>query len=188
MTAGRFDLLVELVCRDRREPARDDQPDPRVDGVVSTESFVYLELRKQLYDWGTQRARRRRDSRTGPGWPHEHRGAEPASRSVIGEPGEKGLKSGALGFVSSVVIGVASTAPGYSLAATLGFVAAVVGFQAPAIMLARLHPDAADRGGLLLPEPRRPGLRHDLLLGCARRSGPGSAGSAAGRSSSPTSS
>ncbi len=50
------------------------------------------------------------------------------------ETGEKGLKSGALGFVSSVVIGVASTAPGYSLAASLGLVVASVGFQAPAIM------------------------------------------------------
>ena len=33
------------------------------------------------------------------------------------ETGDKGLKTGALGFMSSVVIGVASTAPGYSLAA-----------------------------------------------------------------------
>lgn len=51
-----------------------------------------------------------------------------------GEPGSKGLKGGALGFLSSVVIGVASTAPGYSLAASLGLVALVVGYQAPAIM------------------------------------------------------
>jgi len=50
-------------------------------------------------------------------------------------PMEKGLKTGALGFVSSVVIGVASTAPGYSLAASLGVVAAAVGLQSPAIML-----------------------------------------------------
>jgi amino acid transporter len=50
------------------------------------------------------------------------------------EPGGKGLKTGALGFVSSVVIGVASTAPGYSLAASLGLVVAAVGLQAPAIM------------------------------------------------------
>jgi amino acid transporter len=47
---------------------------------------------------------------------------------------EKGLKTGALGFVSSVVIGVASTAPGYSLAASLGVVAASVAFASPAIM------------------------------------------------------
>jgi amino acid transporter len=57
-----------------------------------------------------------------------------SSEGGPGEPGSKGLKAGALGFVSSVVIGVASTAPGYSLAASLGLVAAVVGYQAPAIM------------------------------------------------------
>jgi amino acid transporter len=49
-------------------------------------------------------------------------------------PGEKGLRSNALGLVSSVVIGVASTAPGYSLAASLGLVVAAVGLQSPAIM------------------------------------------------------
>ena len=50
--------------------------------------------------------------------------------------GEKGLKTGALGFVSSVVIGVASTAPGYSLAATLGFVTVIagIGYQAPIVI------------------------------------------------------
>ena len=41
----------------------------------------------------------------------------------------RGLKGGALGFVQSTAIGVASTAPAYSLAATLGFVVAVVGPQ-----------------------------------------------------------
>jgi amino acid transporter len=55
---------------------------------------------------------------------------------------DKGLKKDALGFVSSCVIGVASTAPGYSLAASLGFVVAVegVGLQAPAIMLVAFVP------------------------------------------------
>src|SRR4029079_15008153 len=55
---------------------------------------------------------------------------------------DKGLKKDALGFVSSVVIGVASTAPGYSLAASLGLVVAVtgVGLQAPAIMLVAFVP------------------------------------------------
>jgi amino acid transporter len=56
------------------------------------------------------------------------------------EVGDKGLKKNAIGFVSSVVIGVASTAPGYSLAATLGFVAAAVGFASPAIMLVSFVP------------------------------------------------
>ena len=60
-------------------------------------------------------------------------------------PGEKGLKTGALGFISSVVIGVASTAPGYSLAASLGLVVAAVGLQAPAIMWIAFVPMLLDR-------------------------------------------
>jgi len=35
-------------------------------------------------------------------------------------PGEKGVRGDALGMISSIVIGVASTAPGYSLAASFG--------------------------------------------------------------------
>jgi amino acid transporter len=46
----------------------------------------------------------------------------------------KGLKDGALGLASATVIGVASTAPAYSLAASLGFVTLAVGAKAPAIM------------------------------------------------------
>ena len=84
--------------------------------------------------------------------------------------GDKGLKKDAIGFASSVVIGVASTAPGYSLAATLGFVVAAVGLQAPAVLLVSLRADVPHRRGLLLHEPRRPGLRHQLLLGDAGRS------------------
>ncbi|MFN8629679.1 MAG: APC family permease, partial [Chloroflexota bacterium] len=57
-----------------------------------------------------------------------------------GAAGDKGLKGEALGFVSGVVIRVASTAPGYSLAASLGLVAAAVGFQAPSIMLLAFVP------------------------------------------------
>jgi amino acid transporter len=49
-------------------------------------------------------------------------------------PLEKGLKRNAIGFVSSCVIGVASTAPGYSLAATLGFLAIAVGVFSPAVL------------------------------------------------------
>jgi amino acid transporter len=57
-----------------------------------------------------------------------------AAHSEGGAPGTKGLKTGALGFLSNVVIGVASTAPAYSLAVSLGLVAAAVGLQSPAIM------------------------------------------------------
>jgi amino acid transporter len=63
--------------------------------------------------------------------------AEPA---VLGGVPDKGLKRGALGLLSSVVIGVSSTAPGYSLAATIGFVAAAVGLQSPAVILLAFVP------------------------------------------------
>ena len=53
---------------------------------------------------------------------------------------DKGLKTGALGMMSSVIIGVASTAPAYSLAATLGLVAAAVGLYSPAIMIVAFIP------------------------------------------------
>jgi amino acid transporter len=59
------------------------------------------------------------------------------STEVAGPGGaveSKGLKSGALGLASTVVIGVASTAPAYSIAATLGFVTFYVGLKAPAVM------------------------------------------------------
>src|SRR5580704_9590742 len=53
---------------------------------------------------------------------------------------DKGLKGGALGLLSSIVIGVASTAPAYSLAATLGFVAVLVGFHSPAVAVLAFVP------------------------------------------------
>lgn len=60
--------------------------------------------------------------------------------------GEKGLKDGALGLVASVVVGVASTAPAYSLAATLGYVVlttngdGIVGVKAPSVMVLAFVP------------------------------------------------
>jgi amino acid transporter len=55
---------------------------------------------------------------------------------------DKGLKKNAIGFLSNVVIGVASTAPAYSLAATLGFIVAIsgVGVHAPAVLLVSFIP------------------------------------------------
>ena len=55
ITAGSFDLLLEAVCEDddhllelvgRRIRA--------LPGVRSTETFVYMKLRKQHYNWGTR--------------------------------------------------------------------------------------------------------------------------------------
>src|SRR3984957_17872565 len=53
---------------------------------------------------------------------------------------EKGLKSGALGLISSIVMGVASTAPAYSLAATLGYIVIKVGLVSPLVVLLAFIP------------------------------------------------
>lgn len=52
-----------------------------------------------------------------------------------GASGSKGLKAGALGLVATTVIAVASTAPGYSLAAGIGGINEAVNLKAPFIML-----------------------------------------------------
>ena len=54
VTAGQFDLLVELLCEDRGHLLDLTNRIRALDGVVSTESFLYLELWKQLYDWGAR--------------------------------------------------------------------------------------------------------------------------------------
>ena len=56
------------------------------------------------------------------------------------QPLEKGLKSGALGLISSIVIATASVAPAYSLAATLGFVVLAIGLQSPAVAVLAFIP------------------------------------------------
>ncbi|MDR0344982.1 MAG: APC family permease [Nocardiopsaceae bacterium] len=55
-------------------------------------------------------------------------------------PAEKGLKSGALGLISTTIIATASVAPAYSIAATLVFVVAIVGLQAPAVAVLAFVP------------------------------------------------
>jgi Lrp/AsnC family transcriptional regulator, regulator for asnA, asnC and gidA len=55
VTAGSFDVLVEVVCEDDDNLL--DLLTHRIralPGVESTETFVYLKLRKQLYNWGTR--------------------------------------------------------------------------------------------------------------------------------------
>lgn len=61
------------------------------------------------------------------------------------EVDSKGLKGGALGLVSSIVVGIASTAPAYSLAASLGFIVAsggalLAGVKAPGIVILAFIP------------------------------------------------
>ena len=64
---------------------------------------------------------------------------EPATTAQE-QPLEKGLKSGALGLISSTVIATASVAPAYSIAATLVFVVVAVGLQAPAVAVLAFVP------------------------------------------------
>ena len=55
ITAGSFDLLVEIVCEDDDHLLEMINKRIRaLPGVRSTESFVYLKLRKQTYTWGTR--------------------------------------------------------------------------------------------------------------------------------------
>jgi len=61
----------------------------------------------------------------------------PAARA---ETGEKGLKKDAIGFSDGLTIALASTAPAYSLAAVIGSVVVIVGFQAPAALLLSFVP------------------------------------------------
>jgi amino acid transporter len=53
---------------------------------------------------------------------------------------DKGLRAGALGLISSVVIAVSSTAPAYSMAATLGLIVAVVGVHSPGTLIVSFLP------------------------------------------------
>jgi amino acid transporter len=56
------------------------------------------------------------------------------------EVAPKGLKAGAVTFVESTAVGVASTAPAYSLAATLGWVVAAIGLQTPLLVVLAFVP------------------------------------------------
>ena len=103
------------------------------------------------------------DSRRSPVLPY-------APAAVTDQPAEAepGLKQNAIGFVDALVIGLASTAPAYSLAAVhrdrRGDRRRAGAGRAAGVLRA----DVLHRRGLLLHEPRRPGLRHDVLVGHAR--------------------
>jgi Lrp/AsnC family transcriptional regulator for asnA, asnC and gidA len=54
LTTGRFDILAEMVCRDDNELTDLLHGKIRtMPGVVATETFTYLALKKQHYNWGT---------------------------------------------------------------------------------------------------------------------------------------
>jgi Lrp/AsnC family transcriptional regulator for asnA, asnC and gidA len=52
--AGQFDLLVELVCEDDSHMLRVIDEVRSIPGVRSAETFVYLKLAKETYQWGTR--------------------------------------------------------------------------------------------------------------------------------------
>jgi len=55
VTAGTFDLLVEAVCESDEALLELLSTKIRsIDGVESTETFMYLQLRKQTYSWGVR--------------------------------------------------------------------------------------------------------------------------------------
>ena len=55
LTAGSFDILAEVVCENDEQLIELLNREIRgIDGVQSTETFVYLKLQKQFYNWGTR--------------------------------------------------------------------------------------------------------------------------------------
>ncbi|MGH3508779.1 MAG: Lrp/AsnC family transcriptional regulator [Nocardioidaceae bacterium] len=55
ITAGSFDLLVEVVCESDEALLKVvSNKIRRIEDVTSTETFMYLRLRKQTYSWGVR--------------------------------------------------------------------------------------------------------------------------------------
>ena len=55
LTAGTFDIMAEVVCESDDDLISLLNSQIRhLEGVISTETFVYLKLHKQLYNWGTR--------------------------------------------------------------------------------------------------------------------------------------
>jgi Lrp/AsnC family transcriptional regulator, regulator for asnA, asnC and gidA len=52
--SGSFDLMVEIVCADNHHLLKLVQRIRDVPGVKATETFMYLDLHKQTFAWGTR--------------------------------------------------------------------------------------------------------------------------------------
>src|SRR4029077_2366237 len=72
--------------------------------------------------------------------PAASQGAALQGAALQGASHDKGLRAGALGLLSSVVIAVSSTAPAYSMAATLGLIVAIVGVHSPGTLIVSFLP------------------------------------------------
>src|SRR5579859_7035222 len=68
--------------------------------------------------------------------------AAPADSPSVRSGQSPRLKSNAVSYLSNIVIGVASTAPGYSLAATIGFIVGIggIGTHMPAVIVVSFIP------------------------------------------------
>lgn len=53
VTSGGFDVMAEVICNDDDHLLELIQRIRGIPQVRNTESFIYLKLRKQLYNWGT---------------------------------------------------------------------------------------------------------------------------------------
>ncbi|MEY9912327.1 amino acid transporter [Catenulispora sp. MAP12-49] len=73
-----------------------------------------------------------------------HAAAGPAAHPAPDRPAsttlDKGLRAGALGLLSSIVIAVSSTAPAYSIAAILGLIVAISGTHTPGMFIVAFIP------------------------------------------------
>jgi Lrp/AsnC family transcriptional regulator for asnA, asnC and gidA len=83
IAAGRFDVLVELVCEDRRHLLDLTNRMRALEGVVSTETFPYLALAKQVYTWGALGGSRPRGERAPGGARHPLTGG--ADKRLLGD-------------------------------------------------------------------------------------------------------
>ena len=54
ITSGSYDLLVEVVCEHNRHLLEVVQRLREIEGVKSTETFMYLDMVKMTYAWGTR--------------------------------------------------------------------------------------------------------------------------------------
>ena len=54
VTAGSIDIVCEVVARSEEDLLAISDQIRRIPGVSSTETFVYLDLRKETYNWGVR--------------------------------------------------------------------------------------------------------------------------------------
>ena len=112
---------------------------------------------------------------------------EAAAARVDEGRSEHGLKKDAIGFVDGLIIGIASTAPAYSLAAVLAIVVVGVGVQAPAVLLASFVPMFLIASAFYYMNRADPDCGTTFSW-VTRAMGPASGGSPAGRCAPPASS